>query len=545
MTEAAVTEAPLLSVEKLSVFFKTVAGVRRAVDDVCLELRSGQTVALVGESGSGKSVTARAIMGMLAHNARVCETSRIVFDGEPLSEFSEHRMRKIRGNGISMVFQEPLTSLNPIFRVGEQVAEIIGMHRDTTRQARRREVRALFEEVLLPDPERTMRKYPHELSGGQRQRVMIAMALANRPKLLLADEPTTALDVTVEAEILHLLRALQDRHRMAMLFITHDLSVVRAMADRMCVMRDGAIVESGDTAAVMAAPEHPYTRHLLSSEPKGSAVPCAGESAVVLRAAGLRTTYDVPDRGLLRPKRRSFVAIDDVSLDVRRGECVGIVGESGSGKSTLGMALLRLGPHDRGTVAFDGRRIDHLSDRELRPLRSRLQVVFQDPFSSLNPRMVVRQILEEGLIVNGIGRSARERLTRIEAALDDVALPRDTLGRFPHEFSGGQRQRIAIARAIVLDPDVILLDEPTSALDLSVQAQVIELLRDLQARKRLSYLFISHDLKVIRAMCHRVLVLKSGRVVEQGEVADVLDRPRHAYTRQLIAAAFEQAVPAK
>lgn len=531
---------PLLKIENVAVSFKTVTGMVDAVRGVSYEVERGKTLAVVGESGSGKSVTARAIMSMLAENARVGEGTRITFDGQDLSELSEIEMQKIRGNRISMIFQEPLTSLNPIYKVGDQVAEMILNHRPMSKKAAMAEVLQLFREAQLPQPEMRLGQYPHEMSGGQRQRVMIAMALANKPDLLIADEPTTALDVTVQAEILSLLKSLQATHNMAVILITHDLTVVEKTSDDLVVMRYGQIVERGKTADVFANPQHSYTQHLLASEPKGEPDPLPEDAAPLMQAEDMRVVFQLSTGGLLSRRRTELVAVDDITATIRRGETLGIVGESGSGKTTLGMAMIGLGAaHAMGKITFDGQRIDGLTRAQMRPLRTRIQVVFQDPFSSLNPRMIVRQILEEGLIVNGIGKDAREREHLVREALAEVQMDADAMTRFPHEFSGGQRQRIAIARALALKPEFILLDEPTSALDLSIQAQIIDLLRDLRARHDLSYMFISHDLKVVKALCHNVIVMQNGSMVETGPTADVLDSPQSEYTRRLVDAAFK------
>ncbi len=530
---------PLLKIENVVVDFKTVTGAVNAVRGVSYGVARGETLAVVGESGSGKSVTARAIMSMLAENASVGEDTKIWFDGEDLSTFPETEMQKIRGDRIAMIFQEPLTSLNPIYRVGDQVAEIIQIHRPMPKKQAMEEVLQLFKEVQLPDPEVRLRQYPHEMSGGQRQRVMIAMALANNPDLLIADEPTTALDVTVQAEILSLLKSLQKSHDMAVILITHDLTVVEKTSDNVVVMRYGEVVERGRTADVFANPQHAYTKHLLASEPKGYPGQLDPEAEVLMQARDMRVSFRVAHGGLLNRQHTDLVAVNDISASVHRGETLGIVGESGSGKTTLGMAMIRLLESNGGEVDFGGQRIDGLSRKELQPFRTRIQVVFQDPFSSLNPRMIVRQILEEGLIVNGIGKTAAEREEIVGRALDDVQMPRDAMQRFPHEFSGGQRQRLAIARALVLNPEFILLDEPTSALDLSIQAQIIDLLRDLRAKHDLSYMFISHDLKVVRALCHNVVVMQHGNVVETGATEQVLENPKSEYTRRLVEAAFK------
>ena len=537
-TRIPMTDA-LLKIENVAVEFKTATGLVKAVNGVSYEVARGETLAVVGESGSGKSVTARAIMSMLAENARVAKEAKIWFKGEDISRFSEPEMQKIRGDRIAMIFQEPLTSLNPIYRVGDQVAEIIQVHRPMPKKKAMEEVLKLFREVQLPNPEARLGQYPHEMSGGQRQRVMIAMALANKPDLLIADEPTTALDVTVQAEILSLLKDLQKSHNMAVVLITHDLTVVEKTSDNVVVMRYGEVVEQGRTDEVFANPQHPYTQHLLASEPKGRPDRLDEGADPLMVAEDMRVSFRLTQGGLLSRKHTELVAVNDISATVRRGETLGIVGESGSGKTTLGMAMIRLLETNGGKVSFDGHRIDGLSRKEMRPFRPRIQVVFQDPFSSLNPRMIIRQILEEGLIVNGIGKNAAEREELIAQALEDVSMPRDAMQRFPHEFSGGQRQRLAIARALALNPEFILLDEPTSALDLSIQAQIIDLLRDLRAKHDLSYMFISHDLKVVKALCHNVVVMQHGNVVEMGATEKVLEAPSTDYTRKLVDAAFK------
>ncbi|WP_368346477.1 ABC transporter ATP-binding protein [Pelagovum sp. HNIBRBA483] len=530
---------PLLKIENVVVDFRTIHGTVNAVRGLSYEVARGETLAVVGESGSGKSVTARAIMSMLAENARVGADSRIWFDGTDLSELSELEMQEIRGNRISMIFQEPLTSLNPIHRVGDQVAEIIQIHRPMPKKQAMAEVLKLFQEVQLPDPEARLSQYPHEMSGGQRQRVMIAMALANKPDLLIADEPTTALDVTVQAEILTLLKDLQKSHNMAVVLITHDLTVVEKTSDKVVVMRYGEVVERGNTQDVFANPQHPYTRHLLESEPKGRPDELDPDAAPLMVAKDIRVAFRIAHGGLMSRKHVDLVAVNDISASIRRGETLGVVGESGSGKTTLGMAMIRLLEPNGGQITFGGDRIDGLTRKQMRPYRTRVQVVFQDPFSSLNPRMIIRQILEEGLIVNGIGKNAAEREELIGQALDDVQMPRDAMQRFPHEFSGGQRQRLAIARAVVLQPEFILLDEPTSALDLSIQAQIIDLLRDLRAKHDLSYMFISHDLKVVKALCHNVMVMQHGDIIETGPTSQVLEAPKTEYTKRLVDAAFK------
>jgi peptide/nickel transport system ATP-binding protein len=536
-TRIQMTDA-LLKVENVVVDFRIATGTVNAVRGVSYEVARGETLAVVGESGSGKSVTARAIMSMLAENATVGNDTKIIFDGKDISNFSEPQMQGLRGNRISMIFQEPLTSLNPIYKVGDQVAEIIQVHRPMSKKEAYEEAVQLFREVQLPDPEARLNQYPHEMSGGQRQRVMIAMALANKPDLLIADEPTTALDVTVQAEILSLLKSLQKSHKMAVILITHDLTVVEKTSDKVVVMRYGEVVERGTTQGVFANPQHPYTKHLLASEPKGLPDPLAAQATPLMVAEDMRVAYRITHGGVFSRKRTDIVAVNDVSCTIRRGETLGIVGESGSGKTTLGMAMIRLLDANGGQITFDGQRIDSLNRQAMRPLRPRIQVVFQDPFSSLNPRMIIQQIIEEGLIVNGIGNSSADRRNLVARALEEVQMPSDAMQRFPHEFSGGQRQRLAIARALAMNPDFILLDEPTSALDLSIQAQIIDLLRDLRAKHDLSYMFISHDLKVVKALCHNVIVMQHGNVIEQGPTCQVLETPQNAYTQRLVDAAF-------
>lgn len=529
---------PLLSVENAKISFRTVVGQVDAVKNVSYEVRRGETLAVVGESGSGKSVTARAVMGMLAPNAIVGEDTKIMFDGEDLSEWPELKLQDIRGRRIAMIFQEPLTSLNPVYKIGDQVGEIITAHRKISKADLRKEVVRLLDEVQLPDPETRFSQYPHEMSGGQRQRVMIAMALANNPDLLIADEPTTALDVTVQAEILSLLKDLQKKHGMAVVLITHDLTVVSKVSDTVVVMRQGEVVERGNTQEVFENPQHPYTKHLINSEPKGHPDPLPENAEPVLSGLHMSISFMLKAGGFFNPKLTELKAVNDISATIHKGETLGIVGESGSGKTTLAMAMIKLGNYQKGEITFQGNRIDQLSRKDMQPYRTRMQVVFQDPFSSLNPRMIIRQILEEGLIVNNIGGSAEARDALVRQAMDDVHMPHSALDRFPHEFSGGQRQRLAIARAIVLSPEFILLDEPTSALDLSIQAQIIDLLRELRRKRDLSYLFISHDLKVVRALCHNVIVMQRGQVVEMGPTEQVLTDPKTAYTRRLVDAAF-------
>ena len=529
----------VIDAKNIAVRFKVMGGEIEAVKDVSFTLHRGQTIALVGESGSGKSVTARAVMRLLSKRARVSEGTSILYDGKDMARLPQSQMRFLRGNRLSMIFQEPMSSLNPVYKIGTQLAEVLRIHNKISKAAAWARAIELLAEVQIPDPEARINQYPHQLSGGQRQRVMIAMALANNPDVLIADEPTTALDVTVQAEILNLIKALKAKTGMAVILITHDLTVVRQFADHVYVMQHGVVREQGETEQVFTNPQHPYTKRLLGAEPKGQANALDVGQDTVLSGKDVRVTYTLRKGGVFRGTYSQLQAVDGLSLTLKRGETLGLVGESGSGKTTFGQALLRLNKLDGGEVSFLGERIDTHTRAQMKPLRSRMQIVFQDPFASLNPRMSVRQIIEEGLIVNGIGIGAKDRLSRVQQALRDAGMPDTILNRFPHEFSGGQRQRLAIARAIALEPEFILLDEPTSALDLSVQAQIIDLLRQLQRDRGLSYVFISHDLKVVRALCHRVIVMQNGKIVEQGPVQDVLERPTTEYTKRLVRAAFE------
>jgi microcin C transport system ATP-binding protein len=532
------TEAPLLEISDLSVGFGPAGQEALAVDGVSLSLSRGKTLGLVGESGSGKSVTALSIVRLLAPGAKILGGS-IRFQGQELTTANEDAMRNLRGARITMVFQEPMTSLNPLHRIEKQIGEILAIHGMESREKRRARVLDLLREVGLQNAESRMDAYPHELSGGQRQRVMIAMALANRPDLLIADEPTTALDVTIQAQILDLLCGIQARYGMAILFITHDLGIVRRMADEVAVMRNGRIVETGPTARLFAEPKHEYTRMLLAAEPKGAAPVADANAPEVLATQDLRVWFPIKS-GFWRRTTSYIKAVDGVSLALRKGQTLALVGESGSGKTTLGLALLRL-IRSEGPILYLGENIDGFSARQMRPLRRHLQIVFQDPYGSLSPRMSVAEIVEEGLVIQNKGLSAAERRIVVAKSLADTGLDPATMDRYPHEFSGGQRQRIAIARALALDPDVIVLDEPTSALDRSVQAQMIDLLRDLQERRGLSYLFISHDLKVVKALASQIVVLRDGKIVEQGEASAIFANPREKYTRELFAAAFDLA----
>ena len=529
---------PLLSVRDLDVTFAVPGGAVEAVKGVSFDLDKGETLALVGESGSGKSVTALSILQLLPYPmASHGRASSIVFDGKQLVGAPEAAMRDIRGDRIAMVFQEPMTSLNPLHTIEKQLAETLYLHKHMTARAARARVIELLRLVGLAEAEKRLDAYPHQLSGGQRQRVMIAMALANEPDILIADEPTTALDVTIQAQILKLLKELQARFGMALLLITHDLGIVRKMADKVAVMTKGDVVEAGPTADIFARPRHAYTRHLLAAEPKGEPPAADPAAPVLVEAQALKVWFPIKS-GVFRRVTGHVKAVDGVDLSLRSGETLGVVGESGSGKTTLGLALLRLLASD-GAIRYDGRRLDGIAERQMRPLRREMQVMFQDPFSSLSPRLSVAQIVEEGLKVHRIGRTAAERRALIDQALLEVGLDPESAERYPHEFSGGQRQRIAVARAMVLKPRFVVLDEPTSALDMSVQAQVVDLLRALQQRHRLSYLFISHDLRVVRALAHHVLVMKDGKIVEAGPAEQLFERPRHPYTRALMAAAFD------
>ncbi|MGO8496318.1 ABC transporter ATP-binding protein [Rhizobium ruizarguesonis] len=535
------SDTPIIDARNVAVNFKVEDGMVEAVKDVSFQLYRGETIAIVGESGSGKSVTARTVMGLLSKRAVVSEKSTVAYDGSNILKFSERARRKLRGDRISMIFQEPMSSLNPIYTIGSQIVEAIRVHRRISKRDAQKRALELLEHVQIPDPAARLMQYPHQLSGGQRQRVMIAMALANDPDVLIADEPTTALDVTVQAQILNLIRNLQKELGMAVILITHDLTVVRQFSDYVYVMQLGEVREHNTTETLFANPQDAYTRHLLASEPRGQANPLPEGSDVILDVKGVRVSFMMRHGTFLKPAMRELVAVDSLDLTLRRHETLGLVGESGSGKTTFGQAILRLNTPDSGEIHFDHQPIHGLSRAEMRPLRARMQVVFQDPFSSLNPRMTIGQIIEEGLVVNRLGATKGERQDRVREALIAAGMPGNILSRFPHEFSGGQRQRIAIARAIALEPEFILLDEPTSALDLSVQAQIIELLRKLQDERGLSYLFISHDLKVVRALCHRVIVMQHGKIVEEGPVNEVLTHPKTAYTERLVKAAFEVA----
>ncbi len=527
---------PLLSVRDLSVAFHQGGRESLAVDRVSFDIGRGEIVALVGESGSGKSVSAASILKLLPYPSASHPSGQILFDGRDLMTASEPELRAVRGNDITMIFQEPMTSLNPLHTIERQISEILALHQGLEGDGARARVLELLHQVGIREPEKRLTAFPHELSGGQRQRVMIAMALANRPKLLIADEPTTALDVTVQAQILELLGRLKTEHGMSMLFITHDLGIVRKFADRVCVMTKGEIVEAGAVEEIFERPQHPYTKKLLASEPRGEPPLLDETKPIVMQGEDIRVWFPIK-AGFLRRTVDHVKAVDGVDLTLRAGQTLGVVGESGSGKTTLGLALSRL-ISSKGRISFIGKDIHGFSYSEMRPLRDRLQIVFQDPFGSLSPRMSVGEIIAEGLKVHEKQLSADERDARVAWALEEVGLDPATRWRYPHEFSGGQRQRIAIARAMVLKPRFVMLDEPTSALDMTVQAQVVDLLRDLQAKHDLAYLFISHDLKVVKALANELIVMRGGKVVEKGPAADVFAAPKADYTRALMAAAF-------
>jgi microcin C transport system ATP-binding protein len=528
---------PLLVVQDLSVAFRQGGKESLAVDRVSFHIDPGETVAVVGESGSGKSVSALSIMKLLPYPAAYHPSGRILFKGRDLIAASERDMRRVRGDDITMVFQEPMTSLNPLHTVERQVGEILRLHRAMSSREARGRTLELLDLVGIRDARSRLASYPHQLSGGQRQRVMIAMALANEPDLFIADEPTTALDVTVQAQLLTLLADLKQRLGMAMLFITHDLGIVRKVADRVCVMTQGRIVEQGPVADVFSAPQHPYTQKLLAAEPKGPPNPVSARAPVVVQAGPMKTWFPIK-RGFFRRTVGHIKAVDGVSILIREGETVGVVGESGSGKTTLGLALLRL-VSSEGPICYLGQRIDAFDSRAMRPLRKDMQVVFQDPYGSLSPRLSVAEIVEEGLLVQKKGLRLRQRRDIVAQALHDVGIDPATMDRYPHEFSGGQRQRIAIARAMALEPQFVMLDEPTSALDMSVQVQIVELLRDLQNRRKLAYMFISHDLKVVRALANYVIVMQDGKVVEEEFAERIFADPKTDYTRALFKAAFD------
>lgn len=526
----------LLSVRDLSVAFHQDGEDRIAVNLISFDIAEGETVALVGESGSGKSVSALSVLKLLPYPAASHPSGEILFNGTDLMRASEPELRRVRGNDITMIFQEPMTSLNPLHTIERQVSEILRVHQGMGEQAARARTLQLLHEVGIREPEKRLNAFPHQLSGGQRQRVMIAMALANKPKLLIADEPTTALDVTVQAQILNLLAELKAAQGMSMLFITHDLGIVRKIADKVCVMNKGEIVEAGRTRDIFDNPQHPYTKHLLAAEPKGEPPLADPTAKVVMEGKDIRVWFPIK-KGFMRRTVDHVKAVDGINVNLRAGQTLGVVGESGSGKTTLGLALSRM-ISSRGEIRFEGRDIARFSFKDMRPLRREMQIVFQDPFGSLSPRMTIADIIAEGLLVHEPRLSADDRDARVIAALNEVNLDPETRFRYPHEFSGGQRQRIAIARAMVLNPKFVMLDEPTSALDMSVQAQVVDLLRALQKKHDLAYLFISHDLKVVRALANDVLVMRNGKIVEYGPAKDIFANPQTDYTKALMAAAF-------
>jgi microcin C transport system ATP-binding protein len=525
-----------LSVRDLSIAFRSGGRETLAVDRISFDIVKGECLALVGESGSGKSATALSILRLLPYPAAQHPSGSIHFNGKDLLRLSEREMQRVRGDDISIVFQEPMTSLNPLHTIEKQIGEILLLHRGLTGMAARERTLEVLSQVGIPDPKSRLKSYPHQLSGGQRQRVMIAMALANEPDLLIADEPTTALDVTVQAQIIALLKELQTRLGMSLLFITHDLGIVRKIAQRVCVMKDGKLVEQGAVERVFNSPEHPYTRALLAAEPRPDPAPPQPDAPLLLQTSQLKVWFPITS-GLMRKVVGHVKACDGLTLELHKGETLGVVGESGSGKSTLGRAILRL-ISSEGPIAYMGNELQGLNFKEMRPFRRDMQIVFQDPYGSLSPRMSVADIIKEGLKVHHPQMTNRQRDERVVQALTDVGLDPDTRFRFPHEFSGGQRQRVAVARALVLEPSFIVLDEPTSALDMVIQAQMVDLLRDLQKRHNLTYLFISHDLRVVAALASRLVVMRHGLVVEAGDADELFRNPKTDYTRALFAAAF-------
>ena len=530
----------LLEIKNAEIKFSVEGGTVNAVNDISFDIIKGETLAIVGESGSGKSVTARTIMKMLPKNSSIGSNLKVSFKGSDISNFSQEQMRQIRGDTITMIFQEPLTSLNPLHKIGSQIIEVLQEHNQISKSEAKKKALELLKEVQIPQPEERLNQYPHQLSGGQRQRIMIAMAIANRPDLLIADEPTTALDVTIQSQILKLLKELQKKYGMAIMLITHDLTVVRKTSDRICVMRYGKIVERGNTEEVFTNPQHEYTKHLINSEPSGEPDPFdETKKDLIIEGQKCTVKFILKKGNFLSQKKSELIAVNNVDIKTRYGETIGIVGESGSGKSTLGMSLIKLQEINSGKIFFKNQEIQNYNTQKMKELRQHLQIVFQDPFSSLNPRHTVKQIIGEGLEINRKDLSKEEKENLVKKTLREVNLDESTLHRFPHEFSGGQRQRIAIARAIIMNPEFILLDEPTSALDLSIQAQIIDLLRSLRRNHNLSYIFISHNLKVIRSLCHYTLVMKDGKVIEEGITKDVLDNPINEYTKQLVQSAFE------
>ncbi len=527
----------MLRIENLSVAFTQGGKTSTAVDRISFDIKKGETVALVGESGSGKSVSALSVLKLLPYPAASHPSGKVFFKKTDMLKASDDELRRVRGNDITMIFQEPMTSLNPLHTIEKQISEILSLHKGLSGKAARERVIKLLNQVGIQDPEKRLVSYPHQMSGGQRQRVMIAMALANEPELLIADEPTTALDVTVQAQILELLADLQKKNGLSMLFITHDLGIVRRISDRCCVMQQGKIVEQGRTADIFEKPQHDYTKHLLSAEPKGAPPKTDTTRPLVLEAKDMKVWFPIK-AGLMRKTIDHIKAVDGINLELREGQTLGVVGESGSGKTTLGLALTRL-ISSQGEITFIGKNIHEYSFKQMRSLRDRMQVVFQDPFGSLSPRMSVGEIVAEGLSIHQPGLSRDERDTKVTEALAETGLDPNTRHRYPHEFSGGQRQRIAIARAMVLEPKFVMLDEPTSALDMSVQAQVVDLLRALQQKRGLAYMFISHDLKVVKALANEVIVMRLGKVVEQGPSEQIFESPKTDYTKALMTAAFD------
>ena len=530
----------LLSVRDLSVMFRQDGKETLAVDHISFDINSGETLALVGESGSGKSVTALSILKLLSYPMASHPSGEILFDNKDLMKLDEKSLQKVRGKDIAMIFQEPMTSLNPLHTVERQVSEVMKVHEGMSDKDARQRTIELLTQVGIREPEKRLSSFPHQLSGGQRQRVMIAMALANNPKLLIADEPTTALDVTVQAQILELLEKLKQERSMSMLFITHNLGIVRKFADRVCVMTGGKIVETGKTADIFSHPQHDYTKKLLAAEPKGNPPKADKNAPVVMEGEKVRVWFPVK-KGFFRRTVDYIKAVNDIDVTIREGQTLGVVGESGSGKTTLGLALTRM-ISSQGHIRFNGKDIEHFSFKQMRPLRRHIQIVFQDPFGSLSPRMSVGEIIAEGLLIHEKNLNYEERDERVVRALEEVDLDPETRNRYPHEFSGGQRQRIAIARAMVLNPRFVMLDEPTSALDMSVQAQVVDLLRALQQKHNLAYLFISHDLKVVKALANDLIVMRNGQMVEHGPAEEVFSSPKTEYTRALMNAAFDLSV---
>ena len=534
----------LVEIENLQVKFNTDSGEVNAVNGISFNIKKGETLALVGESGSGKSVTARGIIRLLAENAIISDQTSIKFNGTNINSYSEKEYQNIRGKNISMIFQEPMSSLNPIYTIENQISEVLKIHGKFSDKELKEKCLKLLKQVQIPEPESRLSQYPHQLSGGQRQRIMIAIAIANNPDLLIADEPTTALDVTVQTEILKLLQSLQQKYQMSILFITHDLTIVRQISDRVCVMYNGKIKETGITKEIFENPKDDYTKHLLSSEPEERDLYYDKNGRSIVSGENLNVTFNTKVKVSGRNKVLSINAVNNISLDLKEGETLGIVGESGSGKTTLGQTLLRLVDREsntevEGKINFFEDRIDNLSRKQFKPFRNQMQIVFQDPYASLNPRLSVKQIIEEGLIVALNVKDKNERLNKIENIMNEVGLEPSSMLRFPHEFSGGQRQRIAIARSFVLNPKFVLLDEPTSALDLSIQKQILELLLQLQENHKTTYIFISHDLRVIRSISHNLIVMKDGSILEQGVAKNILNNPQNDYTKNLIKSAFD------